>query len=100
MSFRASINHGIAISTSIETFENLNSMFCLFGDRCYCISLMSDSVPSRLLTLNSRRVADGQIDLSSPIYENHFLNAVLCVSSMFSPLKKYNSCRKLEINQQ
>ena len=88
--FRASINHVIAISTSLETFENLNSMFCLFGDSVtvFLLCLMiSNSVPSRLLTLNTRRVADGQIDLSSPKYENHLLNAVLCVLFMSSPLR-------------
>jgi hypothetical protein len=53
------------------------------------ISLMSADfkfISSRLLNLNTRRVADGQIDLSSPKYENHLLNAVLCVPSISSPL--------------
>jgi hypothetical protein len=83
MSFRASINHFIAISTSLETFEILNLVTALF---LLCL-LISNSVSSRLLNLYSRRVVDGQIDLSSPKYENHFLNAVLCVPSTSSPLK-------------
>ena len=83
--FRASINHVIAISTSLETFEILNLMF---SDSV--ISLMSADFKFsflRLLNLNTRRVADGQIDLSSPKYENNLLNAVLCVPSKSAPLR-------------
>ena len=75
--FRAYINHVIAISTSLETSEILRLML---SDSV--ISLMSvdlNSVSSRLLRLNTGRVADGKIDLSSPKYEKHFLNTVLCV---------------------
>jgi hypothetical protein len=48
--------------------------------------------------LQEELVADGQIDLSSPKYENHFLNAVLYAIHVFIP-KKYNAYRKLEIKQ-
>ena len=81
--FRASINHVIAISTSLETFEILNLM--LVTVLFLLCRLISNSVSSRLLNLNTRRVADGQIDLSSPKYENHLLNAVLCVPLYLRP---------------
>jgi hypothetical protein len=47
----------------------------------------SNSVSSRLLNLNTRRVTDGKIDLSSPKYEKHFLNIKLRISKVFNEVE-------------
>ena len=99
----------IAISTSLETFEILNLMFCLFGECFFCYVLISNSVSSRQFvyfydTGSSQGKKTGrwttwpQLTNTFCIWKPFSERCLVYAIHVITP-KKFNACNKFDIKQ-